>query len=168
MKKAMVSIAIIFCIAALTGCANNASPVLNLTPPTCEEALNPLGASPTDAEIEVLLEQALVREEMDTCWKPLMIKSIREKRYIPQNHLEKGILVFNEHQYLDLYHQIISRYFINITGKKSPYEAKDKLLLETYASYVIHHSETAGDYRLIEVKNLCRRLDPDLYRKFFY
>ena len=168
MKPLILSVVFLLVgLTLLTGCAVNKSPVVDLTPPPCEDALAAATESVTDAELAVVLEDAVFKNEMDACWKPLMMKSLRENRKIPLEHLELGIKAFNEKQYINIYHMVIVQYFGSVINGEKTYEAKDKLLLETYTRFVIQSADAANDKKLLDAKYLCKRLDTDLFNKFF-
>ncbi len=151
-----------------TGCAQSrkAVPVIAQSACTCEEVETSGIRGFSDHEVAELLDQALADERND-CWMPVMEQCLNQSRDISQRHLAKAVHVFNKRHQEDLFHKAVLRYFTNLAKGQNSYGPQDRLLLETYCSYLINNATTRHDSNLQQASLLCHRLDQDLYGRLF-
>ncbi len=152
----------------MTGCASQNAMII--APATCQEALGDRYHDFTDYEIARLLDEALddnCRDCLNTCWIPLMQKSLDDSREIPHRHLLQAVKTFNQQQYSNYFHTAVYRYFRDLSRGKGSYRTIDRELLRTYCAMLVHDSYSRHDYKLAQAMELCQRLDPDLYVKMF-
>jgi hypothetical protein len=151
----------------MTACAG---PQVAIVRPTCQEALGERYQDLTDYEIARLLDDNLIEDCpscLESCWIPLMEKALDDNRAIPHRHLLKAVKVFNQNQYDRYFHIALYRYFRDLSQGRGQYRAVDRELLRSYCSKLVQDSFTQQDKKLSQTMELCRRIDPELYRKMF-
>ena len=117
-------------------------------------------------DLVMVLEKAGFDNEL-TCWKQLMKKSLIQDRSLPLNHLAKAVHVFNANESENEFSLATHAYFFKIARDNGIYREKDQRLMKAYVSFEIKRAKTKNDDRLKKAKLVCKRLDNDLYRKFF-
>jgi len=136
--------------------------------PTCFDLIGGSLSQASDAQIAVLLDQARDKGEINSCWKPLIKKCLDEKRDIPHKHVTLAIKALNKKRDEVCFHKAVLRYFQDIIRKDTiKYRQVDREFLKAYCHYVIIHAQKATDPKLLQAKDLCRHLDPDLYQHIF-
>jgi hypothetical protein len=153
--------------AGVSGCATHDQRIVVTPAPTCEEAVaNGLNGF-SDHELALLLDDSLAESRKSQCWIPIMEMCLEQHRAVPHRHLAEAVAVFNKRRYEPLFHKAVYRYLSDVAKGKAAYGPKDRLLLETYCSFLINSAGTADDRNLRQTQMLCRRLDQNLYARFF-
>ena len=135
-------------------------------PVTCSQALSKGIDEISNADLALIMDQAFNEEDL-SCWKRLVKTALEQDSYIPMRHLAKAVHAFNANESENEFSLSIHRYFLEITRGKGTYQGKDQNLMKAYVSFEIKRSQTKNDDRLKKAKLVCKRLDNDLYRKFF-
>jgi len=135
-------------------------------PVSCSQALAMGPDKISNKDLGLILDRALIENDK-SCWKSLVKKSLDQDLYIPMRHLAKAIHAFNANESEDEFSLAIHRYFLEITRGKRAYQKKDQSLMKAYVSFEIKRAKTKNDDRLKKAKLVCKRLDNELYRKFF-
>ena len=169
LKKMVVLVLVIAGLGLLSGCALFGTDDLDApVVVTCNEVLSH-GVSNFSEEdvINVLHFEAQKNGELKGCWIPVMQSALKEGVRLPQDQLKQAIKQFNTEQYNVVFHEAVYRYLANIARGQGVYRSEDKALLRGYCSYLINHAENRDDGRLGQVQLLTKRLDPDMYDRFF-
>ena len=156
-----------FLTAGLSGCVGAKRAAVIRPAPDCTEALAGGFTDLSDNALSDLLDQAALDTRPEACWIPLMKKALDENRDISRTHLLRAVKVFNKKQHEDYFHKAVYRYLADIAKTSGRYRVEDRRLLENYCSYLIQSAATRADDHLGHAKLLCKRLDPELYAKFF-
>jgi hypothetical protein len=135
-------------------------------PVTCSQALDMGADELSDQNLGLIMDQALAESDK-SCWKSLVKKTLEQDLYIPMRHLAKAIHAFNANESENEFSLSIHRYFLEIARGKGNYQEKDQNLMKAYLSFEIKRANTKNDNRLKKAKLMCKRLDNELYRKFF-
>ena len=168
-KKMAVTVFIFAGFGLLSGCVFSGSedvlPVEKTV--TCNEVLRH-GVSHFSAGIvtQVLQEESR-NKDLESCWIPVMQSALKEGVQLPQAELKRAIKQLNTEQYSDAFHEAVYRYLANIARGQESYRFEDKALLRAYCSYLINHAENRNDGRLGQIQLLTKRLDRDMYDRFF-
>ena len=142
-------------------------PIPAIPEPTCQEALFAGLQGLSDNEVAGFLEKGLTDDGKDECWIEIMNICLNENREIPHKHLVEAVKTFNMKRHEDLFHKAVYRYLSGIAKGKTQYRAEDRTLLENYCSLIINNAKSLNDKNLGQTQVLCKKLDPDLYSKFF-
>ena len=160
-------ITLLLLAAGVSGCATHHHTSVVSPAPTCEEALvNGLNKL-SDDELAMLLDDSLAESRKSECWIPIMEACLSEHRAVPHRHLAEAVDVFNKRRYEPLFHKAVYRYLSDVAKGNAAYGPADRLLLETYCSFLINSAGSADDQNLRQAQMLCRRLDRNLYVRFF-
>ena len=151
----------------VSGCVWDQKAVVVGAAPTCEEALSTGLQGFSDDELALFLDNSLAEDRKSECWIPIMETCLNENREIPHRHLAEAVKTFNKRRYEALFHKAVYRYLSDVTRGKATYSPEDRLLLENYCSFLINSAGSAHDKNLGQAQVLCRKLDTELYRKFF-
>jgi len=135
--------------------------------PTCREALSTGLHGLSDNEVARFLEKGLTDDGKDECWIEIMKICLNENREIPHKHLVEAVKTFNRKRHEDLFHKAVYRYLADVAKGKAQYRAEDRILLENYCRLLINNAKSVNDKNLGQTQVLCKKLDPDLYSKFF-
>ena len=135
-------------------------------PVSCSQALAMGPDKIANKDLGLILDRALLENDK-SCWKSLVKKSLDQDLYSPMRHLAKAIHAFNANESEDEFSLSTHRYFLEITRGKGTYQKKDQSLMKAYVSFEIKRANTKNDDRLKRAKLVCKRLDNELYRKFF-
>jgi len=171
-RSSFFSIFLVGCIIiGVSSCATTPKTVVPASPPpTCEERLSDFVLSEFgEEEIAEFLDDTYSSKK-ETCWLPMIKKSLNGDKEIPYRHLKRAVKEFNQKQYGEYFQEAVYRYFQAIIFKKEgaiSYGEADKRFLEAYVRYAIHHSKSKESPMLIRAKNICKRLDPDIYNRIF-
>ena len=133
---------------------------------TCSQALAMGPDEILNDDLGLILDQALIENDK-SCWKRLVKTALEQDSYIPMRHLAKAVHAFNANESENEFSLSIHRYFLEITRGKGTYQGKDQNLMKAYVSFEIKRAQTKNDDRLKKAKLVCKRLDNDLYKKFF-
>ena len=150
-----------------SSCANRQKAIVTGPAPTCEEALSTGIQEFSDDELALFLDHSLAENRKFECWIPMMETCLNEHRSIPHRHLAEAVKTFNKRRYEPLFHKAVYRYLSDMAKGKADYRPEDRLLLETYCSFLINSAGSAHDKNLGHVQVLCRKLDQNLYSRFF-
>ena len=138
---------------------------------SCEEQLRQSISGLTPGEIASLLDEARDADRIDTCWTPLIIRCLESGVEIPPRHVKLAVKSFNQYQYTGHFHKAVARYFHNMIftngGRRVEYGKNDKEFLTAYIRYNLSNCASKDCQPLRVSQQVCQRLDPDLYRKFF-
>lgn len=130
-----------FVTVALWGCRTTPVPVHS---PTCDEQLSRA------------FDITLVKECLDS------------GETISYRNLKRAIRDLNQNQYESYFHKAVYNYFNEIIFNDSiSYRREDKDFLTAYIRYTIRQCPSKACAPLQKAKQLCNRLDSDLYTKFF-
>jgi hypothetical protein len=151
---------------AFSGCTPHRKAAV-VPSPSCSQALGGGLSGYSDYEIAELLDKAQNESGLEQCWIPLMQSCLDQRREIPRHHLAKAVHEFNKNRYSSYFHQAVQRYLGDIAKTGGSLSPQDRRLLETYCSFVINNARYGSDENLTHAKYLCKRLDPELYAKFF-
>lgn len=132
----------------------------------CEEAISEDLSGVSDGDLAFLMDKALEDGDIDSCWQPLMKKGLDQSRNIPEKHLTEAVKRFNTRGQQNLFHKAVLTY-LNKKADSGGYSAADRRLLESFSSMVIHRAKTSSDTTLSRTRQVCQRLDPELYTKIF-
>ena len=136
--------------------------------PTCFDLVGGSLSQASDAQIATLLDEARGKGEIDSCWKPLIKKCLDERRNIPHDHITHAVKVFNKRRDEEYFHKAVLRYFQEIIRRDDlKYREVDREFLKAYCHYTITRATKPEDPELLQAKDLCRRLDPYLYKHIF-
>ena len=164
------AIAVIFLIPLIGGC-RSAPESLRSDKITCEEQLRQSVTDLKPWEISSLLDEARERGDIEGCWTPLMKKYLNEGIEIPHSHLKFAVKAFNQIQHKNYFHKAVVRYFnemvIGDAEERATYRSQDKAFLTAYIRYNLRNCSSRDCPPLETSKQICSRLDPDLYSKFF-
>ena len=159
--------AVFFFLTFASGCTTTQQPVAVTPVPTCSD-VGPSGVAPfSDNEIEEMLDGALSANNIDDCWVKVMKSCFEERRDIPLRHLAKGVKVFNQQKYKNIFHTAVYRYLSAIAKGEGEYGKEERKLLEVYCSYLINNSGSKDNDKLRQAMLLCKNLDPNLYSRLF-
>ncbi|MBC8466808.1 MAG: hypothetical protein H8D55_03105 [Deltaproteobacteria bacterium] len=150
-----------------SGCIWGQKAVVVGAAPTCEEVLSTGLQGFSDNELTLFLDNSLAEDRKSECWIPIMEAFLNENREIPHRHLAEAVKTFNKRRYEALFHKAVYRYLSDVAKGKATYTPEDRLLLESYCSFLINSAGSAHDKNLGQAQVLCRKLDKELYRKFF-
>ena len=150
-----------------SGCIWGQKAVVVGAAPTCEEVLSTGLQGFSDNELTLFLDNSLAEDRKSECWIPIMEAFLNENREIPHRHLAEAVKTFNKRRYEALFHKAVYRYLSDVAKGKATYTLEDRLLLENYCSFLINSAGSAHDKNLGQAQVLCRKLDKELYRKFF-
>ncbi|SDU57098.1 hypothetical protein [Desulfobacula phenolica] len=133
---------------------------------SCSQALSMGQNEIAGDELALVLDQALFENNLP-CWKRLMKKSLIQSRPIPMNHLAKAVHEFNANESENEFSLATYTYFLGIIRGGKSYRENDQRLMKAYVGFEIKKAKTKHDARLKRAMRVCKRLDTDLYRKFF-
>lgn len=135
-------------------------------PVSCSRALSMGQDEISNDDLALILDRALFENEQP-CWKRLMKKSLVQGRSIPMNHLAKAVHAFNANESENEFSLAVHAYFLGIARGGKPYRENDQRLMKAYVGFEIKKAKTKQDERLKRAMRVCKRLDTDLYEKFF-
>ena len=163
--------ALLFLTVAILGCQTTPKPAAPVPYLSCEERLGrPIGEW-APSEISDFLDEAHGSGKIETCWTPMIKKCLDGKKEIPYKHLKLAIKAFNQIQYQNYFNEAVYRYFNSIifskAGESIRYRKEDKAFLAAYIRYTLRYCTSKECPPLKRAKQICNRLDPDLYTKFF-
>lgn len=137
-------------------------------PLQCIDAVTYSFGMVSDSEIASLLDESFNKGTKETCWEPLIKKSLDERRDISHDHVKLAVKHFNQFQHEDYFHKAVYRYFRDIIEQDATYrEDADRAFLEEYCRYAIKRALTKSDKILIQARLLCEQVDPWLYKRIF-
>jgi len=165
MKKIVMLSLAVFLMALSHGCVSKTVEVRGA--PDCREAIASDLADVSDLEIKEMLDEAWAESNHDLCWTPLVQTALEERRAIPAEHLRKAVHELNQRQTSEIFHKAVVRYLTYLAQEREVYTNKDRRLLESYCRWAINNARSRSDQKLQQARNLCKRLDTDLYRKLF-
>lgn len=147
------------------GCASQKT----VKPPLrCIDALADSYGGVSDSEIANFLDESFNNGTRQTCWEPLIKKSLDERRDIPHEHVKLAVKHFNQLQHKDYFHKAVYRYFRDIIDQNATYrQDQDRAFLEEYCRYAIKRATTKSDKILIQARLLCEQVDPWLFNRIF-
>ena len=149
------------------GCTTKQDTVTSMPAPTCSDiGMAGIGAF-SDSELVEILDGALYSNNIEGCWVSVMKSCLEERRDIPLRHLAKGVKVFNQQKYKNIFHTAVYRYLSAIAKGEGDYRKEEKKLLEVYCSYLINSSNSKDNDNLRQAMLLCKNLDPALYTRIF-
>lgn len=168
-RKTAVTIVASLGLAVLSGCVLFESEKLPqpVAVVTCADVLRNGVSNFSDAEVVTVLQTESESKNIESCWMPVMQSALKETIVLPQSLLQQGVKRFNSEQYNDVFHTAVYRYLAGIARGQGSYRAEDKALLRAYCSYLINHAENRNDDRLNQIQLLTKRLDPEMYDRFF-
>lgn len=150
----------------LSGCGSLFKEVKDVPEVDCYTALNNDLTGIEDIDVARLLDKSAGPEDAE-CWWGLVECSLRQSRNIPRNHLIRSIREFNQQKHEELFHLAVSRYLTDIALGQGVYRKEERALLQAYVSFLINRSDSSSNSDLRNAQLLCRRLDTELYRRFF-
>jgi hypothetical protein len=151
-------------VAGLSGCATqSAAP----TPLTCDEVMISGLADVSDEALAELLDDSLLNQPREKCWRPIIRQAIEDKRTIPPAHLAEAVKEFNRKADAQIFHTAVCRYLLAVTEGLIPYGEPQRMLLETYLTHTIGSARSSTDPHLKDIRVICMRLDPRLYARLF-
>ena len=133
---------------------------------SCSQALSMGLDGISNNDLGLILDQALLDNDQ-SCWKQLVQKSLNQDRNIPMTHLARAVHAFNANKSEKEFSLATHMYFLEIVRGGRAYQKQDQNLMKAYVSFEIKRAKTKNDNRLKRAKLVCKRLDNDLYRKFF-
>ncbi len=134
-------------------------------PLSCEEQLG-LGEL-TKEEVSGLLDSAEQGKEFETCWVPLVKDCLDTNKEIPHRHVILALNRFNQYRHEDYFQKATVRYFRHLIFDEMEYRKQDKQFLTAYVRYVLKNCSSKDCPPLKTARQICKRLDPDLFSKFF-
>ncbi len=159
--------AVFFLLTFAPGCATQQNTFTEIPAATCSDVLAS-GIGPfSDSELAGILDDALYSDNIEECWKPVMKACLEDRRDIPLKHLKKGVKVFNQQKYKNVFHTAVYRYLSAVAKGEGEYRQEEKDLLEVYCSYLINSSISKDNDNLRQAMLLCKNLDPALYSRIF-
>ena len=158
----LVTILMVF---AICGCQSTPPPASS--PLSCEEQLEEGITDLSDSEIAKLLDGAKQDSKFEDCWEPLIKKCLDSNKSIPHDHLKLAVKAFNKYKYEAHFQKATARYFNDVIFNDLEYRAQDREFLKAYVRYILKSCSSKDCPPLETAKQLCKRLDPDLYSKFF-
>ena len=167
-KKMAVTVLVVSGLGLLSGCA--LLEPKDLPEPeviTCNEVLSHGVSNYSETDVVNVLHLESQNKDIKACWLPLMESALKEGMKLPQPELKRAIKALNSEQHNASFHEAVYRYLANIARGAGSYRSEDKALLRAYCSYLINHAENRNDGRLGQVQLLTKRLDPDMYDRFF-
>jgi hypothetical protein len=159
----------LFTVSGIVGCTYSKRAAIILPEPTCSEAASKGIHRLSDNELVRLLDRSVSvnDESRNECWVPLMKAGLDANRDLPGHHLKKAIKDFNQRRYEIYFHKAIYRYYAGLINRPDRYDEDNKVLLESYCSYLINTAESSRDEHLVHAKLICRKLDGILYARLF-
>lgn len=157
----------ILAASGIVGCTFSRRAAIVLPEPTCSEVPTKGIHHFSDNEWVRLLNRSENDESLNDCWIPLMRAGLDVNRNIPGHHLKKAIKVFNQRRYDTYFHKAIYRYYAGLINRPDRYDGDNRVLLESYCSYLINTAKSSRDEHLVHAKLICRKLDDNLYAKLF-
>jgi len=154
-------------ILGTSGCTLGQKAIVVGPGPTCQDVLSTGLHGFSDYEVARLLDRGLKNDLKSECWIPIIKICLDENREIPRVHLAEAVKTFNRRRYENLFHKSVYRYLADAAKGKAQYRDEDHFLLESYCSFLINSANNINDKNLGQAQVLCRKLDPDLYSKFF-
>lgn len=156
-------------LVVLSGCAMFEQETL---PPaekvvTCTDMVSHGVSNFNENDVVKVLQSESQAKDLARCWVPLVQSALQEGVVLPQPQLKLAIKQLNSEQYQATFHEAVYRYLAQIARGNGTYRPEDKALLRAYCSYLINHVENRDDGRLGQVQLLTKRLDPDMYNRFF-
>jgi hypothetical protein len=133
---------------------------------SCNQALSDGVKNLSKEDLDLALDRALFNNEL-TCWKDLMTELLMQERSVSMKHLAKAVHVFNKNESENEFSLAVYQYFLGIIKGKGRYLAKEQNLMKSYVSFEIRNARAKSDTRLKRAKLVCKRLDKQLYEKFF-
>lgn len=135
-------------------------------PVSCSQALSMGPDAISGDDLALILDRALLENDL-SCWKRLVKTSLGQGRPVPMNHLAKAVHAFNANETENEFSLATHAYFLGIAKGYKPYRENDQRLMKAYVGFEIKRAKTKHDTRLKRAMHVCKRLDTDLYRKFF-
>lgn len=155
----------------LQGCIGSQPTVELLETPkeplTCRQILSMASEEVPDDDFILALERSKSGEQFESCWKPLMEKSLGENRAVPMNHLARAVHTFNKNETKGVFSEAVYQYLKGVLNGKRTYRAAQQKLMVEYLRFAIKEARSKHDSQLEKARLVCSRLDPDLYEKFF-
>ena len=133
---------------------------------SCNQALSMGLDGISNNDLGVILDRELLENDQ-SCWKQLVLKSLDQDRNIPMLHIARAVHAFNTNKSENEFSLATHMYFLEIVRGGRAYQKQDQDLMKAYMSFEIKRAKTKNDNRLKRAKLICKRLDNDLYRKFF-
>lgn len=134
-------------------------------PLSCEEQLE---LSELKKEVIAgLLDSAEQDKEFDTCWIPLVKNCLDTNKEIPHRHVLLAVKMFNQYKHEAYFQKATVRYFRDLIFDEMEYREQDKLYLTAYIRYILKICSNKDCPPLKTARQICKRLDPDLFAKFF-
>ncbi len=138
---------------------------------SCEEQLGQSISDLKPMEISMFLDQAQENGTIENCWIPMIKKCLDLRREIPHTHVRSAVKTFNQVQHKEYFHKAVSRYFndmiFSIEDENVRYRKQDRGFLTAYLRYLLRECTSRNCPELTTARQVCSRLDPDLYSKFF-
>ncbi len=167
----VVVVGIIFGL-VLGGCTTGKQQSVALMPEareaiTCDLALNMDTRQIPDDDFHHILNNSQKGDWLDACWKPLMVKALKEDRDIPMTHLSRAIHRFNNQETKEAFNMAAFQYFSKIVKGEATYGDAQQELLSQYLHLAILDAQHKNDKNLKKAMLVSSRLDPEMYDKFF-
>lgn len=167
-KKMAVTVLVVSGLGLLSGCGLFESEDLpEQEVITCNDVLNHGVSNYSETDVINVLQLESENKDLKSCWIPLMQSALTEGVKLPQAALKLAIKELNSEQYNASFHEAVYRYLATIARGAGSYRSEDKALLRAYCSYLINNAENRNDGRLGQVQLLTKRLDPEMYDRFF-
>lgn len=169
MKKMAVTALLVVGAYGLSGCGMFDAPK---PPPveetiTCNDVLSHGVSNFSEQDVVDVLHAESQSKDLNVCWIPVMQSALQEGVVLPQDQLKMAIKQLNREQYNAIFHEAVYRYLAGIARGNGTYRSEDQALLRAYCSYLINHVKSSDDGRLGQVQLLTKRLDPEMYERFF-
>ena len=161
----------LFVFFAVWGCRSVPVSTVNMTEPVCDDLLSGINAELSEYEVCRIFDEATKEGRIETCFMPGVRKCLDMGWSIPHRHVKQALKIFNRAQHREYFNKAFVRYFNAMIFKDNENEVQyrdaDRDFLIAYIRAGLKTCENRDCYQLISAKQICSRLDPELYKKFF-
>jgi len=130
------------------------------------DVISSLGEKSSE-EVEYMLDEAWGSGSVEECWVPMLKYCLDHRITIPHRHAKYAVKRFNRVQYSAYFNKAVARYFNEMVFGTQPYRPQDRELLIAFIRYSLENCASRDCRTLQTAKQVCSRLDADLYGKFF-
>jgi hypothetical protein len=162
---------LLFVFLAAWGCRSVPVTTGNMNGLGCDELLAGVTEDPTEENIGQVLDRAAKEGQIETCFIPAVKKCLDMGWDIPHENVKQALKIFNKAQHREYFNKVFVRYYNAMIFKDGvkdiQYRDADRDFLIAYIRAGLKDCTSRDCYQLMSARQICSRLDPELYDKFF-